>query len=109
MPAEQITLTAAMLPTLPKAKGVYAIFARNKENGKPCHCKFVGETDNIRGETSAHFSKNEPNEGLRVFMQSGKTKLMVYELLPNTSKADRGKTEKEWVKEMHPKFNKKES
>jgi len=84
---------------------VYAIFAQSKETGKPINCRYVGETNNLQEGTKAHFRENEQNECLKEFMQSSKTKMMIYELLPDSDKKERLLKQDEWIKEYNPKCN----
>jgi len=39
-------------------------------------------------------------------MQSDKTKMMIYELLPNSDKAERFQKEKDWITDYKPKCDK---
>ncbi len=101
-----VNLSTMNLNDLPKRKSVYAIFAQSKETLKPINCRYVGETDNLEERTTAHFSENEQNECLKKFMQSDKTELMIYELLPNSDKEDRLQKEEEWITTYNPECNK---
>ena len=101
-----INLSTTDLDELPKRKAVYAIFAQSKETNKPINCRYVGETDNLEERTKKHFSDNESNEELLDFMQSDKTVMMIYELLPDSDKKERLAKEKEWINTYKPMFNK---
>ena len=101
-----INLSEFDLDELPKRKTVYALFESDKKTGKPTNCRYVGETDNLQERTKAHFSTDEQNECLKTFMQSSKTKIMIYELLPDSDKAERLKKEEEWIKIYNPECNK---
>ena len=101
-----VNLSTMNLDELPQRKAVYAIFAQDKDTLKAINCRYVGETDNLEERTKAHFSENEQNECLKKFMQSDKTKLMIYELLPNSDKNDRLEKEEEWINNYNPKCNK---
>lgn len=120
MPLELVNLSEINLNELPERKAVYAIFAQDKETKKPINCRYVGETDNLMERIKAHFSIEtdnlmerlkahfsieEQNECLKSFMQSSKTKLMIYELMPNSTKEDRLIKEKEWISSYQPKCN----
>ena len=105
MPLELVNLSEINLNELPEKKAVYAIFAQDKETKKPINCRYVGETDNLMERIKAHFSIEEQNECLKSFMQSSKTKLMIYELMPNSTKEDRLIKEKEWISSYQPKCN----
>lgn len=106
MAKETVNLSEMDLDDLPKRKSVYAIFAQSESSLEPINCRYVGETDNLEERTKAHFGTKEQNECLKEFMQSTKTKMMTYELLPDSSKEDRLKKEKEWINELKPKCNK---
>jgi len=105
MARQTVNLDEINLDDLPQRKSVYAIFAQSKETGKPIHCRYVGETDNLQERTKAHFRENEQNECLKEFMQSSKTKMMIYELLPDSDKKERLLKQDEWIKEYNPKCN----
>ena len=105
MGIELVNLSEMNLNDLPKKKAVYAIFAQEKETGEPINCRYVGETDNLEERTKAHFSKEEQNKCLKKFMQSKKIKLMKYELMPSSTKEERMKKEKEWIKRYDPECN----
>lgn len=94
------------LDKLPKRRAVYAIFAAEKETGKPINCRYVGETDNLQERTTTHFSKSESNNCLKEFMKSSKTKILVYELLPDSDKEERLGKENDWIEEYEPLCNK---
>lgn len=105
MSRELINLSEIDLDDLPQRKAVYGMFAQDKNSGKPINCRYVGETDNLEERIKAHFSKEEQNVCLRKFMQSDKSKLMIYELMPNSTKEDRLEKEAEWIKEYKPECN----
>ena len=101
-----VNLSTTNLDNLPKRKAVYAIFAQNKDTKEPINCRYVGETDNLEERTKTHFSDNESNEKLREFMQSDKTVMMVYEMLPDSDKKERLAKESEWINKYKPEYNK---
>jgi hypothetical protein len=47
----------------------------------------------------------EKNECLRDFMQSDKTNLMQYELMPNSTKEERVEMQDEWIEKYDPRCN----
>ena len=106
MAKETINLSEIDLDNLPQKKSVYAIFAQSKDTLKPINCRYVGETDNLEERTKTHFQDNEQNECLKEFMQSDKTKMMIYELLPNSDKKERLEKESEWIRLYKPTCNK---
>lgn len=59
---------------VPEKPAIYAIFSASK-------CRFVGATDNLKQTITEHFRADEPNVGLRYFMQSEKPKILQFELL----------------------------
>ena len=91
--------------SIPDKKAVYSIWAQNKTTNKPMNCRYVGETEDLRKRTGEHFGESEQNKCLKKFMQSTKTKLMVYELMPNSTKEDRLEKEKAWIKKHSPECN----
>lgn len=101
-----VEISSEDLSFLLKRKAVYAIFAQSKESLKPINCRYVGETDNLEERTQAHFRDDEQNECLKDFMQSEKTKIMIYELMPNSDKSERFEKEEEWINNYKPKCNK---
>ncbi|MFC2104367.1 GIY-YIG nuclease family protein [Bacteroidota bacterium] len=106
MAKETVNISEMNLDNLPQREAVYAIFAKDESTSKPINCRYVGETDNLEERTKAHFSENEQNDCLKKFMQSNKTKMMIYELLPNSDKQDRLEVEKEWINLNKPECNK---
>lgn len=100
-----VNLSEINLDDLPKEKAVYAIFAQSEKTLKPINCRYVGETDNLDERIKAHFANNEQNECLQDFMQSAKTKLMTFELLPISNKQDRLEKEEEWIGIFEPSCN----
>jgi excinuclease UvrABC nuclease subunit len=100
-----VILSEIDLDELPKRKSVYAIFASDKQTGKPINCRYVGETDNLQERTKTHFSKEEQNDCLKEFMQSDKIKIMIYELLPDSDIDERLEKENEWIEKYNPKCN----
>lgn len=107
MNTEKVNLSKIDLNELPQKEAVYAIFAESKDTGLPINCRYVGETDNLQERTVSHFSESEPNECLREFMQSDKTKIMVYESLPYSTKEERLAKEQEWIEKNNPECNEK--
>lgn len=59
---------------LPEKPAIYAIFSASK-------CRYIGATDNLKQAVTEHFRADEPNVGLRYFMQSEKPKILQFELL----------------------------
>jgi len=99
-------ITEDNVSTLPTEKAVYGIFAQSKTTNEPINCRYVGETEDLQPRTKQHFSKDESNDCLKKFMQSDLTKILVYELMPNSTKDGRLKKEEEWIKKYSPKCNK---
>ena len=105
MATETVNLSEIKLDNLPQRKSVYAIYAQSKDTLKPINCRYVGETDNLEERTKAHFQESEQNECLKKFMKSDKTKIMIYELLPNSDKKERIEKENEWIQLHKPECN----
>jgi excinuclease UvrABC nuclease subunit len=93
------------LDKLPEKEAVYAIFTQDREEKKPINCRYVGETDNLMARAKAHFSIREQNKRLKSFMQSDRTKIMLYELMPDSTKEDRLMVEKKCVSSYRPEYN----
>jgi len=106
MATQSVIITSTNYAQLPETEAVYAIYAQEKDTSKPINCRYVGQTDNLRRRTGEHFSPDEPNECLREFMQSTKTKILVYELMPGSTEDERRAVEEAWIKELNPKCNK---
>ncbi|MEK7441478.1 MAG: hypothetical protein AABZ78_11820 [Chloroflexota bacterium] len=106
MSVEQIKLSRNTLSELPNKQAVYGVFAQHKTSRKPVHCRYVGETENLSVRAATHFSSTEPDDRLKEFMQSSKTKLMVYELMPDSTEEERQGKLAEWVTKHHPKNGK---
>lgn len=100
-----VILDKSNLSNLPKRKSVYLIFGIGKIVKNLINYIYVGETDNLEERTKAHFKKNETNECLKKFMQSSKIKMMIYELMANSTKEERLKKEKEWKKRFKLRCN----
>ena len=105
MATELVNLSTMDRSDLPARKAVYAIFAQAEGSGKPINCRYVGETDDLEERIGAHFGKNEQNDCLRKFLQSDKTALMRYELMPDSTKDDRLEKEAAWISKYDPKCN----
>ncbi len=106
MSVEQIKLSRNTLSELPNKQAVYGVFAQDKTSRQPVHCRYVGETENLSVRAATHFSPTEPNDRLKEFMQSGKTKLIVYELMPDSTEEERQEKLAQWVTKHHPKNGK---
>ena len=106
MSIEQIKLSRNTLNEIPNKQAVYGVFAQHKTSRKPVHCRYIGETDNLSIRAATHFSLTEPNDRLKEFMQSSKTKLIVYELMPNSTEEERQEKVEEWLTKHHPLKNK---
>ena len=100
-------ITESDIDKLPNTEAVYAIYAEDKDTLKPINCRYVGETDDIQRRTGEHFDESEENECLKEFMQSNKTKILVYELMPGSDDDERLEAESAWIASKKPKCNKK--
>jgi len=87
--------------TFPTDPAVFGFFAILHE--KPVHCRYVGQTENLREAIRDCFEKaGEISEGFAKFMQGPWVKMLAYEPLPNVSEEDRKKTLEEWEKKFKP-------
>jgi hypothetical protein len=91
------------LSELPEEKAVYGICGRI--NGEAVNCRYIGETDNLRQSVRNHFGDQEPRECLREFMQSIKLKMLVFELLPDSTPETRLDVVQQWEQEYNPACN----
>jgi predicted GIY-YIG superfamily endonuclease len=105
MAPQQINLSEIGLSGLPQKEAVYAIFAKGHDSGGAINCRYVGETDDLSERTKRHFTQDEQNACLREFMQSERTKLMIYELMPDSTEDERVAKEQEWIAKYKPKCN----
>jgi excinuclease UvrABC nuclease subunit len=93
------------LDELPTDPAVYAICSQ--VNGKAANARYVGETNNLQQAIKSHFDKNvnQPTDCFKEFMQSIKTKNLVYETLPDASEEERSKLKKTWEVKFDPRCN----
>lgn len=88
---------------VPERPAVYAIFSASK-------CRFVGTTENLKQAITDHFRVEEPNVGLRYFMQSEKPKILQFELIDKNSKGYRlNQLSDRWIELYNPTDNPKPS
>lgn len=94
------------LDTLPELPAVYAICGR--VNNQAVNPRYVGESENLRVTIQQHFDKSgfSEDECCREFMFSIKTKVLVYELMPSSSKEERLVRKNEWELKYKPVCNK---
>ena len=65
------------LDSLPPKPAVYGIFAII--DGQPVHCRHTGYANNLQAAVRNHFD-DDPNPGLRNFMQGAWLKMLLYTL-----------------------------
>ena len=106
MPTKTIEISESNAKDLPEKKSVYSVWAQSKSNNEPINCRYVGETENLQNRTQEHFSDQEENDCLNEFMQSTKTKILIYELMPGSTKEERMAKETKWVEKFNPECNK---
>jgi predicted GIY-YIG superfamily endonuclease len=111
MSRKLVNLSEIDLDDLEQEEAVYAIGepikgrevpARLIPKRLPIYCWYVGEAEDLQRRTKEHFREDEDNDCLRNYMQSDKTKLMVYELMLGSTKEKRLEKEKEWKEEFEP-------
>ncbi len=88
------------LDELPTGKAVYGVFAIVRD--EPTNCRYVAETSNLRRSIHRHFEE-ESNEGLKKFMQGPWIPMLVYEILPESKKAERQALVQRWQEQHNPK------
>lgn len=93
------------LHELPKEPAIYSVCCR--VNGVPANPRFIGQTENLQEAIRKHFSINEdqPTECFKIFMQSIKTKALVFQTVPETSLEERLKMKDEWINRFKPECN----
>ncbi len=90
------------LDELPAEAAVYAICGR--VNGKPANARFVGVSANLQASVKEHFKGlPEGKECFKQFMQSIKTKVIVYELLSGAEDPEQKRNE--WQRNFKPDCN----
>lgn len=94
----RINLEDEHFDRIPDKAAVYAIFS-----DKGFH--FVGETDNLSDCMKVHLDPNKANNCLKNIFKSSKEKLMIYELMPKSSRKERLHLEKEWIEKYKPSCN----
>jgi hypothetical protein len=62
-----------LLPPAPATYGLFAII-----DDQPVNCRYVGSAENLRAAVRRHFEQ-EPDLGLRTFMQGPWIKLILYQ------------------------------
>ncbi len=93
------------LDSLPKEKAVFGFFGIIHE--KPVNCRFIGETENLQQAIQERFELNDPDDGMKKFMQGPWIKMLVYKTMPDSSADDRKKVVEEWTKQHNPKIDDK--
>jgi hypothetical protein len=91
------------LDTLPDMPAVYALCGR--VNGQPANPRFVGCTNNLRSAIRAHYTTGETDECLRKFMQSIKTKTLVFEVMPDGAHEKLKERQESWRERYKPQCN----
>ncbi len=90
------------LDEVPTGKAVFGIFGIVNE--EPINCRYVGEADNLR-EVVKDVFENPQGEGMKKFMQGPWIQMLVYELMPDSTKEDREKAVEEWKQKYDPKID----
>jgi len=90
------------LSELPLEKAVFGIFGIVNEI--PINCRYIGESDNLQEAVRNVFEKPEGG-GMKKFMQGPWIQMLVYELMPASSKEEREKNAAEWTGKYSPKID----
>jgi len=90
------------LSELPTERAVFGIFGIVNE--EPINCRFIGESENLQQAVKDVF-ENPTSEGLKKFMQGAWIQMLLYELMPDSSKEDREKIVTEWSQKHDPKID----
>ena len=84
------------LPEEPAVFGIFAII-----NDQPVNCRYVGETENLRGVITSLF-ESPPGEGLRQFMQGPWIKMLLYEKAVGLTNPERQSVVSQWARTHKP-------
>jgi excinuclease UvrABC nuclease subunit len=88
---------------VPEKPAVYAIFSASK-------CRYIGATENLKQAITDHFRSDEPNVGLRYFMQSEKPKILQFEMVEKNGNGFRvTQLRDRWIELYNPTDNPKPS
>ncbi len=90
------------LNELPTDKAVFGIFGIVNE--EPINCRYIAEAENLR-ETVKDLFENPQSEGMKKYMQGPWIQMLVYELMPGSTKEDREKAVEEWIQKHDPKID----
>src|SRR5688500_5776469 len=88
------------LDKLPTVKAVFGVFAI--VSGEPINCRYVGETENLQKSIKRLF-ENSDCQGLREFIQGPWIKMLLYEVMLDSSEVERQKLAEEWTLKHNPK------
>ena len=91
------------LVDIPESPGVFAVSGR--VNGEPANCRLVRAADNIQQAVRSLYENSEQDECIRNYMQSIKTKLLVYQVMPEADQAEMDKHVAEWKAQYDPQCN----
>lgn len=105
MPVKEEDITKGNVGKLPNTEAVYSLWTDNRFSKELLACKYVGETEHLRGRIQEHFSEEEKNPCLKKFMQSNNKKIIKYELMPSSTKEQRRAKESEWMEKYKPECN----
>jgi len=84
------------LPDEPAVFGIFGII-----NDQPVNCRYVGETDNLRGAVTTLFEA-PPGEGLLQFMQGPWIKMLLYEKAVGLTNPERQSAVSQWIRTHKP-------
>lgn len=87
---------------VPTEKAIFGIFGIVNE--EPINCRYIGESENLREAVKDVF-ENPQSEGMKKFMQGPWIQMLVYELMPDSTKEDREKAVEEWKQKHDPKID----
>lgn len=85
---------------IPPLPAVYALCGR--VNGQAVNPRYVGCSENVQDAVKSHFSENEVNECLKNFMQSIKTKVLIFQTMPGSTERERQEIKLQWINKMTP-------
>jgi hypothetical protein len=90
------------LNKVPTEKAVFGIFGIVNE--EPINCRYVSEAENLR-EAVMNLFENPQDGGMKKFMQGPWIQMLVYELIPDSTKEERERAIEGWRQENDPKID----
>ena len=87
------------LPITPAVFGIFAIL-----DEEPVNCRYVAESENLH-ESVKDLFENKSGEGLQKFMQGPWIKMILFRIMPGSTRDERKAAMKIWVDRYNPKID----